>query len=288
MGSRRNARRSFDKYAIGSYILIALYTIFALAPVYWMISTSFKSPLDTRKLKVFPFIDFNPVTKTWEDVLFGDKAEMTIKALKNGLIVGASSAVLCTALSSLAGYGLAKFRYRRWKNRDIASFILAQRMMPPAVVALPIFIFFSTLNLIDTPISLILIETAVNMPLIIWILMDFFRGVPNEIEDAAYIDGLTIFQTFYKISLRLAAPGIAVALVLSFILSWNEFFFVLVLAYSEAITIPWLVSLGYSQISLEYWTISAYGTLSIIPPIILAFFIQKYIIRGLTFGAVKG
>ncbi len=280
-------RRGVDFYRLGAYILIIIFMVFAIIPVYWMLITAFKTPADTREFKFLPFIDFQPVLDTWMDILIGSLSEQTLKAIRNGLIIASGAATLSVVLGSLAGYALARFRYRRWKNRDIASFILAQRMMPPAVVLLPIFMFFSILKLIDTHVALILIEAAVNMPFAIWILMDFFREVPREVEEAAYLDGLTIAQTFYRISLRIALPGIVVAWILTFIFSWNEFLFVLALAYSETITLPWLISTGFSMRALEYWTISVFGTLAIIPPTILAFLIQRYIIRGMALGAVK-
>lgn len=285
-------RRKTLKEQIISFIVFAFITVFIvflIFPIYWMIITSFKTPSDAMSStpKIIPFVDFIPSLKTWSETIFGYKYDDTIKAIINSIVIASASATLSVFLGSLAGYALSRFRYYKWKNRDIMGFIIAQRMLPPIVALVPLYYIFSQLNLLDTQLAIILIHTAFNTPLTVWILKDFFDSLPIEIEEAALIDGAKYDVLLSKIVLPLVMPGLVATWILSFILSWNEFLMVLGLAYNNAITLTWLVSTGHHVRALEWWTISAYGTLAIVPPILFVAILQRYVIKGLTFGAVR-
>ena len=269
-------------------IMLIGFTVFTVFPIYWMIITSIKKPLDTTKPTLIPFIDFTPTLRTWYDVLLGLKSYETRRALINSTITASVSSIISVLLGSMAGYGLSKFKFKRWKNRDIMSFVLAQRMLPPIVALIPLFIMMHWMKLVDNVLALILIHSAFNIPFVVWIMKDFFDELPVELEEAGLVDGLSHFQVFRYIVLPLSKPGLIVSWIFSFAFSWNEFITVLSLAYTKAITLTWLISTGHHARALEWWTISTYGTLSIIPPMMFAVIIQKYIIRGLTLGAVKG
>ena len=288
MGARRNRAKRFAILDFVPYVLLTIVIVFLLFPVYWMVITSFKRPIDTTTPTLIPFVDFQPTLRTWTDIVFGLNFYQSIRALLNSIITATVSATLCVLIGGAAGYGLSRFRFEKWKNRDIASFILAQRMMPPAVALVPLFIMMNYLHLIDTIIAIILIHTAFNLPFAIWIMKDFFDEIPIEIEEAALVDGCTRTDAFFKIALPLAAPGLIVSWIFCLAFSWNDLMVVLAMAYNKAVTLPWMIATGHSMRALEWWTISAYGTLAIVPPMILAALIQKYIVRGLTFGAVKG
>jgi multiple sugar transport system permease protein len=240
-----------------------------------MVITSFKRPIDTTTPTLIPFVDFQPTLRTWTDIVFGFNFYQSIRALLNSIITATVSATLCVLIGGAAGYGLSRFRF-------------AQRMMPPAVALVPLFIMMNYFRLIDTIIAIILIHTAFNLPFAIWIMKDFFDEIPVEIEEAAMVDGCTRTDAFFKIALPLAAPGLIVSWIFCLAFSWNDLMVVLAMAYNKAVTLPWMIATGHSMRALEWWTISAYGTLAIVPPMILAALIQKYIVRGLTFGAVKG
>jgi len=277
-------------YSFLALALVTIFLVFLLFPIYWMIITSFKTPDDAMSTtpKFIPFVDFIPSLHTWIDIIFGYRYGDTVKALFNSVVIASVSATLTVALGSLAGYALSRFKYYKWKNRDIMGFIIAQRMMPPIVALVPLYYMFSQLNLLDTQLAIILIHTAFNLPLTTWILKDFFDSLPIEVEEAAMIDGAKYDILLARIVLPLIKPGIFATWIFSFILSWNEFLMVLGIAYNNAITLTWLVSTGHHVRALEWWTISAYGTLAIVPPILFAAVLQKFVVKGLTFGAVKG
>jgi len=278
--------RGLWRWAVSLFLLaFAAFTVF---PIYWMLVTSIKAPLDTTKPTLIPFVDFTPTLRTWYELLVGLKSYETRRALVNSVVIALSSSTISVLLGSMAGYGLSKFRFERWKNRDIMSFILTQRMLPPIVALVPLFIMMHWVRMVDNVVSIILIHSAFNIPFVVWIMKDFFDELPPELEEAGLVDGLSHLAVFRYIVLPLSKPGLMVSWIFSFAFSWNEFITVLSLAYTKAITLTWLISTGHHARALEWWTISAYGTLSIVPPMLFAVAIQRYIVRGLTLGAVKG
>lgn len=287
MRRRKSLKEELISFAVLAFVI--MFVVFLLFPIYWMIITSFKTPSDAMSStpKIIPFVDFTPSLETWTEIVFGYRYEDTVKAIVNSTVIASASATLSVFLGSLAGYALSRFKYYKWKNRDIMGFIIAQRMLPPIVALVPLYYIFSQLNLLDTQLAIILIHTAFNTPLTVWILKDFFDSLPIEIEEAAIIDGAKYDVLLSKIVIPLIKPGLVATWILSFILSWNEFLMVLGLAYNDAITLTWLVSTGHHVRALEWWTISAYGVLAIVPPILFVAILQRYVVRGLTFGAVR-
>ena len=188
----------------------------------------------------------------------------------------------------MAGYSLARFTFRKWKNQSIATWILSNRMFPPVAVIIPYFLIMRTLRLLDSQLSIILAHTIMNLPLGVWLMLDFFRDLPKDLDDAALIDGCSHMGSFFRIALPLAAPGLVAVFVLSFIFSWNEFIFVLVLGFSKAMTLPGLDRRRADQQGpgvLEGG--SAESLIGVVPVVILAAFISRFLIRGLTMGAIK-
>lgn len=287
MRRRKSLKEELISFTVLAFVI--MFVVFLLFPIYWMIITSFKTPSDAMSStpKIIPFVDFTPSLETWTEIVFGYRYEDTVKAIVNSTVIASASATLSVFLGSLAGYALSRFKYYKWKNRDIMGFIIAQRMLPPIVALVPLYYIFSQLNLLDTQLAIILIHTAFNTPLTVWILKDFFDSLPIEVEEAAIIDGAKYDVLLSKIVIPLIKPGLVATWILSFILSWNEFLMVLGLAYNDAITLTWLVSTGHHVRALEWWTISAYGVLAIAPPTLFVAILQRYVIRGLTFGAVR-
>jgi len=194
---------------------------------------------------------------------------------------------LALILGTPAAYSLARFQFKRWKNRDIATFILSLRMIPPAVVIVPFFIIMSNLNLLDTWLGIIFVHTTFVLPFAVWIIREFFLDLPKEYEEAALIDGGSHLTAFLKIALPLAAPGLVAAWIFCQVFSLNEFLFVLILSYSKSITLPWIIASGEHSRGIEWGLISAYTILAIIIPITLAILIRKYLARGLSLGVVR-
>jgi multiple sugar transport system permease protein len=187
----------------------------------------------------------------------------------------------------MAGYGLTRFEYRRWKNDDISFFILSQRMFPPVALAMPFFLLFTWVRLIDRLPSLIIVYAIMNMPIVTWIVKEFFTDVPKELEEAAMVDGATRWRALFRIIIPMAVPGIAVAFLFSFVFCWNEFLIALTLTFKSAKTLP----VGMAGLTTLrgplYWDIAANALVIMIPPLIVTVFANKYIIRGLALGAVK-
>lgn len=207
------------------------------------------------------------------------------KPLINSIIVSSLSTLIVVAVSILAAYSLTKFQYK--KKEDIAFFILSLYMFPPIVAIIPIRRIAGTLGFLDNHIFLSATYAFLNLPFTVWLLRNFFISIPREIEEASLIDGCSLWGSLFRVTLPLALPGIAVAIMFSFIFSWIEFLFAVILTETETITIPVAIA---SQVTyfIEWGRLASMATLSIAPVLLLSIFLQKYIISGLTFGAVKG
>jgi multiple sugar transport system permease protein len=219
--------------------------------------------------------------------IFITAGERTLRSLKNSIIIAFFSSAIVLLLGALAGYSLARFVFHGWKNKDIAVWILSNRMFPPVAVVIPYFLIMRTLKLLDNPLSIIMAHTVLNLPLAVWLMIDFFKDVPRDLEDAAFIDGCSHIKAFFRIALPLTAPGLVAVYVLSFIFSWNEFIFVLVLGFNKAITIPLTIAGALTTKGLEFWKVASMSLIGIIPVVILATFVSKFLVRGLTLGAIK-
>lgn len=282
------------------YLILIFWFIFATFPIYWAITMSFKdSPaVYGKKPTYFPFIDFKPTRKAWVHLvgkpLPGEDQFIQMPVLgermrymKNSIIVALSSSILTVILGVMAGYALTRFEYTKWKNDDISFFILSQRMFPPVALAMPFFLLFTWVRLIDKLPSLIIVYAIMNLPIVTWIVKEFFTDVPKELEEAAMVDGATRWKALFRIIIPMAVPGIAVAFLFSFIFCWNEFLIALTLTFKTAKTLP----VGMAGLTTLrgplYWDIAANSLVIMIPPLIVTIFANKYIIRGLALGAVK-
>jgi multiple sugar transport system permease protein len=262
--------------------------LWAFFPFYWAITTSFKPPgVIVTKPTLFPFIDFKPTLYNWSNEYIQRGREIR-SSLLNSMIISGGAVLIAVFLGTMAGYGLARFRYRRWKNRDMTLWFLSQRFLPPMVTVIPFFIVMKTLNLLDTHWALILTNATFTMPFAVLILRDVFKELPPELEESAWVDGASRFGAFLRIALPLAAPAIAVAGVICFAFSWNEFLFALILTYKKATPVTVLIAGVEHTQGVQFWFIATRLLSAILPPAILALAAQRYIVRGLTFGAVKG
>mgnify|MGYP000067655648 FL=1 len=269
------------------YLFVVLASIWAAFPFYWALTTSFKSKADVFKPLFIPFIQFQPTLENWlsEAMLRG---EVIMLGLRNSLIAACTSAVLCVILGGMAGYALARFKFRRWKNRDIIIWFFSLRFLPPIAVAIPFFLIFMNMGLIDNVLSLILSYTVFFMPFSTLVLRDIFKGIPRELEESALVDGCNWFSAFRRIALPLAAPGLIAAFIICFALAWNEFLFALILTYRNATTIPVVIAGAEHSQGVDFWYICTRSVIAITPPVILATLVQKWLVSGLTLGAVRG
>ena len=282
---------------IAIYTALFIWMIVCLFPILWTITTSFKLAPDVMKGNLIPWWDFTPRWKGWESIgisprLIGEVSTVREEFLKrfwNSTIISISAALIAVLLGSLAAYGLSRFSYRFgfMKNSDISFFFLSQMILPPVVLALPFLILYKSLGLLDSRIGLILLYTLMVLPIVIWIMRDQFHGIPIELEEAALVDGLGIWGAFMQIVLPIALPGMVAAFILSLVLCWNEYFFAALLTSSNASTLPVMVASQTGSQGINWWSMAALSSAAILPLVIVAIFLEKYIIKGMAAGAVK-
>ncbi|MBZ0302476.1 MAG: carbohydrate ABC transporter permease [Anaerolineae bacterium] len=274
------------------YTILILWAFICLFPFYWMFTTSFKRPLDVNRVpRYIPYVDYEPTGEHWQVLLVREQST-TWRYFRNSLIAASVSCFFTVIIGSMAGYGLSRFRYYwarlGWRNNDIAFWIISQRFLPPAAVVIPFILFFNFFHLIDTHAGLILAYTTFNLPFAVWIMRDFFNSLPIDLEESARVDGATRWQTFVRIVLPLSAPGLVTVALFSFIFAWNEFLFALMLTNFEAITMPVYLAGMKNTKGIEWWYMSALSLIMVAPVMLIGLFLQRYIVRGLAAGALKG
>jgi multiple sugar transport system permease protein len=196
---------------------------------------------------------------------------------------------LAIVLGSLAAYGLSRFAYRfgPMKNKDISFFFVSQLILPPVVLALPFLVLYRELALLDTRLGLILLYTLMVLPIVVWIMRDQFDTIPTELEQAALVDGCSVWGAFLRIVLPLALPGMVAAYILAMILCWNEYFFAALLTSTDAKTLPVMVASQTGSQGINWWAMAALSTAAIAPLALVGVVLERYIVKGLTAGAVK-
>jgi multiple sugar transport system permease protein len=274
-------------FAIGFSLLAIAIAIVWFVPFYWAISLSFRRPADTFTTAGLgiPFINYAPTLDNWRTEL---STPETIRALTNSTIVSISASVMSLIIGVPAAYALARFRFKRPPNEDLTLWFLSQRILPPIATVVPFLLIMRQLNLIDTRASLILVNITFNLPFAVVIMRQAFLDLPIELEEAALVDGTSYLGAFTRIALRLAAPAMAATLLIVFAFSWNEFLFGLTLGTLRAKTIPVFMAGAVDTRGIQFWFVAVRTLTAIIPPVIIATLAQKYIVQGLTFGAVKG
>ncbi len=278
-----------------SYMVLLAWALFTLFPLYWTIVTSIKpqSAVRAPNPTFIPWIQYEPTLQPFRDI-FGEGEGYGVSGMgdvarlfRNSFSAAFFSALIAVVLGAMAAYALSRFRYRRWKNNDIAFWFISQRMMPPIALVVPYFILFGRVGLLDSVPVLIAVYTAMNLPLVIWLLRDYFQDLPIEIEEASMVDGSSRYGAFFRIALPLAIPGIVVAFLFAFVFAWNEFLFGLTLTIDQAKTLPVQLAGNVTLRGPRYWDIAAQGLVVMLPPLIIALLVGRYIVRGLTLGAVK-
>jgi multiple sugar transport system permease protein len=275
---------------ITTYVLLIAWTVIALFPLYWMITLSFKNlRLITTGPFFIPWVDFTPVTLGWNDLWESGQRTRFLTALRNSMICAVGSGALALVFGSMAGYGLSRFDYRFgiWRNRDISFFFLSQLILPPAAVILPLYILFVESGLYDTLLGMTLLYTVVGLPIVVWIMRDQFNSLPIELEQAALVDGNTAIGAFLGIAVPIAAPGMVASFILVVIFSWNEYLFAAVLTSKSAYTLPLLIATQVSSQGVKFWSMAAIAAAAVAPLLVISIMLERYIVRGLTAGAVK-
>jgi multiple sugar transport system permease protein len=265
------------------YLIAAIFTGFCLFPFYVIVATALKT--ETAIFAWPPVWNFKPTFQSFYNALFVFGGRGAISYLINSIVISAVSTFLAVVLGAMAAYGFARFSFAG--KRHLAFWILSTRFAPPVAFIVPIYLMVQKAGLFDSHIALILIYTAMNLSLVIWILRGFFAEIPIEIEEAALVDGYSRLQIFWRVALPLVRPGIVSTAILSAIFSWNEFLYAMVLTQSKAATLPVYLAGFSNSMGLAWGEYMAVGTMAVLPILVFTFALQKYLVRGLTFGAVK-
>jgi len=322
------------------YGVLFSWSAFVLFPLYWVVVTSLKLPIDVNAGPVYlPWVDFTPNLHAWRELLVTGLGK-TMKPYFNSIVIALLSTSLCALIGSMAAYALVRIEYkpkfgtillfvlamvamamavgvagvdwrlaaavagaifvllartlgRRFKrsvaNGDILFWMISQRILPPVVTIIPVYMMFQNLRMLDTHAALILSYTVVNLPIVIWLMYDFFAAVPIELEESAQLDGASRLTIFFEIVLPLARAGLAATTLLVLILAWNEYVLALFLSTSKAQTMPILVAaMNAGEKGVLWWTMCVVIIIMIIPVILMALVLQRFIAKGVLTGAVKG
>ena len=281
-----------QRYSIGDALWSLLAILVAMLfffPLYWAISTGLRRPIETFTVAGLgiPFIDFTPTLENWISQASVPEAH---HAFGNSLLISTLAVLIALALGLPAAYALARFRFQRLllTNKDLTIWFLSQRVLPPVATAVPFFIVFSSLDLLDSRLALILVNATFILPFVVVIVRQTFQDLPIDLEEAALVDGASHFGAFVRVAIPLAAPAIAAAALIMFAFAWNEYLFAVILTVKEAATMPVHIAGGVDTRGVQFWFVAVRALIAMIPPVLLALLAQRYIVRGLTLGAVKG
>ena len=294
-------------------LLVTVYALITMIPLVWIVLTGFKSPPDsiayppkvlftpslegyvnlftTRSRQTPEYFEQIGPPKTWYEKLVRQRNMVITGPSRypdrylNSMVIGFGSTFLAVFLGTLAAYGFSRFRVPL--KDDLLFFILSTRMMPPVAVAIPIYLMYRQLGLSDTWAGMILLYTAVNISLAVWLLKGFIDEIPREYEEAAVIDGYTRFQAFVRVVLPQMRAGIAATAIFCLIFAWNEYAFALLLTSGEAQTAPPFIPLIIGEGGLDWPAVAAGTTLFLLPIVIFTIVLRKQLLRGITFGAVR-
>jgi len=258
----------------------ALILIFFLTPIFWLVLTSVK-PERLIFLR-YPVIIFKPLLSNYQDVFTNT---YILKYFLNSLIITSLSCLLALSIGSLAAYSFSRFRIKG--REDIAFWILSTRMLPPIASVIPIYLIGAHLELLDTYILMILIYAGFNVPYVVWMMRAFFADIPKEIEEAGLVDGCSRLGVLQRIVLPLSVAGLVSTAIFVFVLSINEFLYALVLTGMKTRTMPVAIAALITDRGIQWGRMTASGTILLIPLVIFYCFIQRHLVRGLTFGAIK-
>jgi multiple sugar transport system permease protein len=282
---RTSFRRRKALVRLFRYAVVVLFLAFVLFPMFWIVGSSFKSPAELLSNPPV-WMPRDPTLAHYRSVM----REQGNAALRHSVAIGVGATLLSVVLGSLAAYSLARFRTG---GRHLAFWILSQRMMPPIVLVIPVFLLLTDLGKVDKRFGidryapLIALYTVANLPFVIWMMRSYFAGVPTELEESALVDGATRWGVLWRITLPLALPGLIATATFAFIFSWTEFLFAVSFTRTEAVTLPVVVA-GLLGQHPKWGQATALACVATAPVFVLGLLVQKHFVRGLTLGAVRG
>lgn len=280
-------------------VLLGIVILFFIFPIYWIFVSSIKTRADvTSRVPTFiPFGDFQPTLDNYREILAGSILETETgvqssggrgkfrERLLNSVIAAGISTSLAVGFGTLSAYAVSRFRIPG--ESDLMFFILSTRMLPPIVVLIPIFLFFSNLGLRDNFVGLIILYTTMNLPFVVWMMKGFFDEIPVEYEEAAMVDGYSRLEAIWKIVIPEAIPAMAATAVFSAIVSWNEFVLANLLNRDNAATVPPYLNSIVGVGAVEWGRLAAASVIFVVPIVIFTYLVRNHLLRGVTFGAVR-
>jgi multiple sugar transport system permease protein len=272
------------------YLIVLIIVIWTVAPYVWLIISSLSLRID---LLTVP-LRWIPTRLTVENYhgLFFDRGNTTanvslfLLSLRNSTIIAITATLISMLLGVLSAYALARLKFPG--SNFYMILMMAGHMLPPIAIVVPLYVILRRFDLLDTHLGLILVYQSFILPLVVWLMRGYFATIPSELEDAARIDGCTRMGALFRVILPLSRPGLVSVAVFAFIAAWNEYLYAFIYSNIDAKTLPVLIGEFSTKLGLQYLRIAAAGVLASLPPVVLAFIFQRFIIRGLTAGAVKG
>ncbi len=279
----RRARAGEAAFTVTRVAVLGVYLVFVVVPIVWLFVNSVKIPLEW--LATPPVIVPSEVTGANYEELFARNSSVPL-ALGNSIVITVAATAISVLVGSLAAYS---FTHLRWRLVPIlAGLVLLVGLYPKITAVIPYFVIVNTLGLLDTQISIIVAFVGLTLPQTVWVMMVFFNEIPPEIERSAMLDGCGPWRRFFRVVLPLAAPGLAVAAIMSALLCWVEFMIASSLAITDATTLPVVVSSFIQDKGTRWGPMAALAVVTVVPVIVFALAVQRYLVRGLTLGAVKG
>jgi len=264
------------------YLLLVLGVFIILGPFLWVMLQSFKYEIEILKGSWI----FKPTTFNYHDVLWSRRSDF-LKNVANSAIVATISTFFVLIVGTLAAYSLSRLKWSKWISASFLGWTLIFNMIPPLTLVGPWYLIFREIGMSETLTAVILTHITLHLPMTIWMMMAYFSDLPKDLEEAAMVDGCRRIDAFWKISLPLVTPGLIAAGVLAFVFSWNEFSVALNLTSRATATVPVAIARFAEEYEIQYGQMAAASVLSTIPALILMFFGQRFVVQGLTMGAVK-
>jgi multiple sugar transport system permease protein len=271
------------------YLAVIGIVIWTVAPYLWLIisSLSFKIDLLTVPLRWIPS---RLTLENYYSLFFMRGSEsvntrLFFQSLGNSAIISLTTMFICLILGVFAAYAIARLRFKG--SNTMVLVMMATQLVPPIVLVVPLYVIMRKMDLLDKQIGLIIVDISIVLPLVIWLMRGYFASIPSELEDAARIDGCTHLGALFRVILPLSGPGLVSVMIFAFIAAWNEYLYAFIFTNVTAKTLPVLIGEFSTKLGLEYLRIAAAGVLASLPPVLLALVFQRFIIRGLTAGAIK-
>jgi len=271
------------------YLAVTGIIVWTIAPYIWLIISSFSVKIDLLTVPL-RWIPSRLTLENYYSLFFmrgseSVNARLFIHSLGNSAFISMTTMFICLVLGVLAAYAIARLRF---KGSNLMVFVMmATQLVPPIVLVVPMYVIMRQFDLLDKRAGLIIVDISIVLPLVIWLMRGYFASIPSELEDAARIDGCTHLGALVRVILPLSGPGLVSVMIFAFIAAWNEYLYAFIFTNVDAKTLPVLIGEFSTKLGLEYLRIAAAGVLASLPPVILALVFQRFIIRGLTAGAIK-